>query len=454
MNACSMTLHDAAQAIGARYDGAPGQFRGVSTDTRTIQGGELFVALQGEHFDGHAFLDAAASNGAVAAIVSKSTVSRLPLLLVDDTREALGLLASAWRQRFNIPFIAVTGSNGKTTVKEMIAAILHRQGEPLVTEGNLNNDIGVPQTLFRLEEKYTHAVIEMGANHASEIAWLAEITRPDVGVVNNAMPAHLEGFGDLEGVARAKGELFEALSGQGVAIINADDNFADYWRTISSHCRQICFGFSPQADVAARLLEEQPRLGTRFCLLTPLGEAEVMLALPGRHNVMNALAAAAAATALGISPKDISAGLETMHGVGGRLEQVTGLHGATIIDDTYNANPASLRAAMDVLASLAGTRILVLGDMAELGEQAEDLHAEAGRQAHACGIDHLYTLGDYSRAAAQAFGQGGQHFSSAEELIEGLRNRLDEHTAVLVKGSRAMHMEDVVKALLKTQEVN
>ncbi|MGD9000709.1 MAG: UDP-N-acetylmuramoyl-tripeptide--D-alanyl-D-alanine ligase [Granulosicoccaceae bacterium] len=453
MNVCSMTLHDAAQAIGVQYDGAPLQFHGVSTDTRSMQGGELFIALQGEHFDAHTFLDAAAAGGAVAAVVARRSVSALPLLLVEDTREALGRLALAWRQRFNIPFIAVTGSNGKTTVKEMIAAILRRQGEPLVTQGNLNNDIGVPQTLFRLEQQHTHAVIEMGANHAGEIAWLAEITRPDVAVVNNAMPAHLEGFGDLEGVARAKGELFEALGEEGCAIINADDDFADYWRTISRHCRQLDFGFSPQAKVTARLLDGQPQAGTRFMLQTPLGEAEVMLALPGRHNVMNALAAAAVATALDIKPDEISAGLAAMHTVGGRLQQVIGLHGATIIDDTYNANPASLRAAMDVLASLPGTRILVLGDMAELGAQAEALHAEAGQQARACGIDHLYTLGEYSRAATQAFGQNGLHFTSPDKLNEALRNTLDEHTVVLVKGSRAMHMEDVVKALLATQEM-
>jgi UDP-N-acetylmuramoyl-tripeptide--D-alanyl-D-alanine ligase len=335
----------------------------------------------------------------------------------------------------------------------MIAAILRRQGEPLVTKGNLNNDIGVPQTLFRLEQQHTHAVIELGANHAGEIAWLAEITRPDVAVVNNAMPAHLEGFGDLEGVARAKGELFEALDEEGWAIINADDDFAEYWRTISRHCRQIDFGFSPQARVTARLLDEQSQAGTRFMLQTPLGEAEVMLALPGRHNVMNALAAAAVATALDIEPDKISAGLAAMHTVGGRLQQVIGLHGATIIDDTYNANPASLRAAMDVLASLPGTRILVLGDMAELGAQAEALHAEAGQQARACGIDHLYTLGEYSRAATQAFGQNGLHFTSADKLNEVLRNTLDGRTVVLVKGSRAMHMEDVVKALLATQGV-
>ncbi len=453
MNACSMSLNQAAEVIGAQPLNDNLSFKGVSTDTRSIEGGELFVALQGEHFDAHDYVDSAAKHGAVAAIVSRNVETSIPLLLVKDTRVALGRLASHWASRFAIPIAAITGSNGKTTVKEMVASILRVQGNPLVTQGNLNNDIGVPQTIFRLEKGHTHAVIEMGANHPGEIAWLAEIVQPDVAVVNNAMSAHLEGFGDIEGVARAKGELFEALASESFAIINADDDYADYWQSITTHCQRLMFGFSPRADITARLLEDMGQAGTRFMLVTPQGETEINLPLPGRHNVMNALAASAVAIALYCSLNVIRQGLENIQAVGGRLQIEKGICASRIINDTYNANPDSLKAGIDVLAGMKGKRLLVLGDMAELGERADAMHADVGKQARAAGIQELFTLGEHSRAAAEAFGNGAQHFENYEDLVGALQSKLDRETVVLVKGSRAMHMERVALALIEPAEV-
>lgn len=454
MNACSMTLMQAANAMGAEPMENELLFSGVSTDTRGIGAGSLFVAIKGENFDAHDFVADAAKQGAVAAVVSRNIETTIPLLRVQDTRIALGKLASSWASQFAIPFVAVTGSNGKTTVKEMIASILSEQGNPLVTQGNLNNDIGVPLTLLRLGKEHSHAVIEMGASHTGEIAWLAEIVQPDVAVVNNAMPAHLEGFGDVEGVARAKGEVFEALADQSFAIINADDDYADYWQSITSHCQRLTFGFSPHANVTARLIEDQGGAGTIFMLVTPQGEIEVQLPLPGRHNVMNALAAATVSIALYVSLHVIRDGLQHMRGVAGRLQAEEGIADARIINDTYNANPASLKAALDVLAQLDGKRIFVMGDMAELGAQAEVMHAEAGAQARAVGVEALYALGPHSRAAVKAFGQGAQHFDSHADLFNALRNILDANSIVLVKGSRAMQMERVTKALLKPTGVH
>lgn len=454
MNACSMTLNQAAQAIGAVAANTDLRFKGVSTDTRSIEGGELFVALQGDRFDAHDFVDNAAKQGAVAAIVTQNVETSIPLLLVKDTRVALGKLASHWASRFSIPIAAITGSNGKTTVKEMIASILRVQGKPLVTQGNLNNDIGVPLTLFRLDEGHTHAVIEMGANHPGEIAWLAEIAQADVAVVNNAMSAHLEGFGDIEGVARAKGELFEALGSESFAIINADDDYADYWQSITTHCQRLTFGFSPKANVTARLLEDRGQAGTLFMLVTPQGETEINLPLPGRHNVMNALAASAVATALYCPLKSIREGLENVQAVGGRLQIQKGICGSRIINDTYNANPDSLKAGIDVLAGLKGERILVMGDMAELGEHAGAMHAEVGKQAKTAGIQQLFALGEHSRMAVEAFASGAQHFDNFEDLLNVLQSKLNKETVVLVKGSRAMQMERVALALIEPAEVH
>ncbi len=369
-----------------------------------------------------------------------------------DTRLALGRLASACRAELAIPVLAVTGSNGKTTVKEMLAAILARRGAVLATRGNLNNDIGVPLTLLRLRPEHRYAVIEMGANHPGEIAYVAGLTAPTVALVTNAGPAHLEGFGSLAGVARAKGEVYQKLATGGVAVINADDPYAGLWRELAADHHQISFGLRADADVhtpaeSIQLHIHNSSIVMHFVMQTPDGALQLALPLPGRHNVMNALAASAAALAAGAHLDDIKEGLEAMTPVAGRLNMRIGLRGAHVLDDTYNANPASLRAGLDVLAACAGEKWLVLGDMGELGSDTADLHVQAGRQARAAGIDRLFTIGVQSRGAAQAFGAAA-HFDSPEALITALRDALHAGVSVLVKGSRFMHMERIVEALL------
>ncbi len=445
-----MRLSQAAAAINANHQGADVEFRGVSTDTRNLQENNLFIALAGPHFDAHEFVAQAQAQGASAAMLAQPVATALPTLEVTDTRSGLASLAATWRRRFSIPVIAVTGSNGKTTVKEMIAAILNQIGPTLVTQGNLNNDIGLPLTLLRLDAMHRFAVVEMGANHLGEIACLTEIARPGVALINNAGPAHLEGFGSLEGVARGKGEIFAGLDAHGTAIINADDAFSDMWRDLIGKCHCLTFGLEARADVSADW--DMNSSETRLNLHTPAGHIEIRLALPGRHNVMNALAASAAALAAGAELADIKRGLETMQPVKGRLQIKLGLHGARVIDDTYNANPGSLSAALDVLAHSVIAKWLVLGDMAELGNDAQTLHAIAGQQARTLGIDRLFSVGDLSRLAAQSFGSSACHFATQDELIAALLDELNAvqpaAVAVLVKGSRSAGMERVVAALV------
>jgi len=453
MSACSMPLSQAAECLGAEMSGSDIVFKGVSTDTRKVQQGELFVALKGENFDAHEFLQQAVEGGAVAAVVSRPVQTGVPVLLVEDTRHALGLLAQAWRSRFDIPVIGVTGSNGKTTVKEMIAAILAQEGQPLVTQGNLNNEIGVPLTLFNLDQQHTHAVIEMGANHIGEIAWLADIAKPDVGVVTNAMSAHLEGFGSLDGVASAKGEMFAALDESGVAIINCDDRYADAWRERAATARVLGFGLSELADVSATDIRfDVSAWQTCFTLQTPAGTVDIALPLAGQHNVMNALAAAAATFALGISLTSIQQGLAAMTCVKGRLFAQRTRHGALLIDDTYNANPDSLQAGLDVVALLPGKRILVIGDMAELGSDSEALHSGIAAQAREAGVQFLFAVGEHSAVAVERFGNGAYHFMDHDALSMALSAELDENSVVLIKGSRSARMERIVNALLEDDE--
>ena len=448
MNACSMPLSQAAEYLGINYSGDDIEFHGISTDTRKVRQGELFVALQGENFDAHDFIQQAVDAGAVAVVVSRPVEIILPSLLVNDTRLALGELASAWRRQFSLPIIAVTGSNGKTTVKEMIASILAVNGEPLVTKGNLNNDIGVPLTLFNIDAQHTHAVIEMGANHIGEIAYLASLVKPNVGVVTNAMSAHLEGFGSLDGVAEAKGELFAQLGESAVAIINADDNYAAQWRQRAAPADILEFGLSAQANIRAENIQFNPLdWNTQFDLRTPSGVAAINLPLAGQHNVVNSLAASAACLALMIPLEDIQQGLANMQCVGGRLNAEISPQGATIIDDTYNANPSSLQAGMEVLAMMPGKRILVLGDMAELGADSESLHSQVASLAREHDVQFLFALGEQSAIAAEKFGNGGMHFSNHEELATSLRDELDEHSVVLIKGSRRMQMERIVASM-------
>jgi len=441
-----MRMSEAARAVGGVHQGADVTFAGVGTDSRALASGALFVALRGRHWDGHDFVEAARGVGAAGAMLERAArADALPRLVVDDVRRALGCLVAAWRQRFELPVVGVTGSNGKTTVKEMLAAILGLEGAVLATGGNLNNDLGLPLTLAGLTRGHRAAVLEMGANHAGEIARLAEIARPSVGVLTQCAPAHLEGFGSVEGAARAKGELIAGLGADGVAVINADDAYAGLWRELAGPRRCITFGLRAEADVHGVWRAESGL--TLLRLETPVGPVRTALALPGRHNVLNALAATAGAIAAGAGTGAVEAGLAAMRPVSGRLELKRGLHEARVIDDTYNANPASLEAALEVLAGYAGRRWLVLGDMGELGPEGPRFHEGVAASARAHGVERLYATGDMSRRAAEAFGEGGCHFDVFERLAEAVRADLDPEVTVLVKGSRAARMERVVSAL-------
>jgi UDP-N-acetylmuramoyl-tripeptide--D-alanyl-D-alanine ligase len=449
-----MDLAEAARAVGGALRGEDVRFDAVSTDSRALRRGSLFVALRGERFDGHDFVAAAAGAGAAAALVDAAWAGAhadapLPLVVADDARAALGRLAAAWRSRFPIPLVALTGSNGKTTVKEMLASILREaSGNPdavLATQGNLNNDIGVPLMLLRLRGHHRFAVIEMGMNHAGEIAYLTRLARPTVALVTNAGQAHVEHLGSVEAVARAKGEIFESLRPEGTAVLNADDAHASLWRERVADHRVVDFGLDRPAAVSAAvtLLADGAELDLRL----PGGGCRARLSVPGRHNVRNALAAAAAAVALGVAPEAIGRGLTKFHGVAGRLATVTGRNGARLIDDTYNANPQSMRAALEVLAQRPGRRLFVMGDMGELGPDAPALHRGIGAAARELGVERLYALGEHSREAVAAFGDGGRWYERIEELLADIENELAPGVTVLVKGSRFMRMERAVRLL-------
>jgi UDP-N-acetylmuramoyl-tripeptide--D-alanyl-D-alanine ligase len=448
-----MQLSEAARAIPAELCGADCAFESVSTDTRALAPRALFVALKGARYDGHDFLAQAAAAGAAAALVERArpalraAAPALPLLLVEDTRRALGSLAAYWRRKFALPLVALTGSNGKTTVKEMLAGILRAaaaEDAVLATRGNLNNEIGVPLTLLELRAVHRYAVVEMGMNHAGELRALSRLAAPEVALVTNAGPAHLEFFGTVEAIARAKGEIFEGLAPGGVAVINADDEYAELWRGLASGRRIVDFGLSCPAAVSASY--RLRGLESEIVVRTPAGEAQAVLRVPGLHNVRNALAAAAAAVALEVPPAAIAAGLARYRGVKGRLQRRPGPNGAVFLDDTYNANPESARAAIEVLARAPGRRLMVLGDMGELGPAAPELHAQIGQHARAHGVERLFALGEHSVHAARAFGAGGRHFPTVEALTAALEPELAPGVTVLVKGSRFMRMERVLAA--------
>ena len=439
-----------AGAMGGTLCGADATFGAVSTDSRSLNAGDLFVALVGPNFDGHDFVAAAAERGAAAAVVARRVAGSLPQIVVADTLRALQRAAESWRAQFQIPVVAVAGSNGKTTTKELIATILAGQGPCLSTRGTLNNHIGVPLTLLGLEARHTSAVIEIGANHPGEVAALVPLVRPTVGLVTNAGAEHLEGFGDLDGVARAEGELFAGLEPGATALINADDAYAGLWTEMSRAARQVTFGFAPSADF--RALGAFRRSGPaeivqEFELVSPAGHATVRLALAGRHNVVNALGAAAAGVAAGTPLADIAAALARMRPVKGRLQPHPGLNGAQLIDDSYNANPSSLSAGLEVLAGFPGERWLVLGDMNELGGQSRDAHVSAGREARERGVTRLFAVGSFTPESVGAFGPGGEWFADAGALSSHLRTLLSPGVTVLVKGSRSNRLERVVEAL-------
>ena len=442
-----MDLQEAGRAVEGRVHGAATRFSGVTTDSRKVAAGDLFVALRGERFDGNDYVGEAMARGAVAALTSRLVTAQMPVpqVVVDDTRIALGRLASHWRGRFAMPLVALTGSNGKTTVKEMLAAILAAhcgdRAMVLATEGNLNNDIGMPLTLLKLREEHRYAVIEMGMNHEHEIDYLTRIAQPAVALVNNAQRAHVGILGSVKAIARAKGEIYAGLKPSGVAVINDDDAFAGYWKTLNAGRRIVTFGLAESANVHATVVGSQVRF------VTPADAFAVSLQVAGEHNVRNALAACAAAHALEIPPHHIQDGLNHFGGVPGRLQRRPGRAGATVIDDSYNANPESMKAAIRVLAQEPGRRVLVMGDMGELGDEAAAMHAEVGEFARQAGVDALLGLGNDSRHAVEAFGAGARHFAEAAQLLEEAGHEAARGATLLVKGSRFMQMERVADAL-------
>jgi len=455
-----MTLAEAQRMLpGSRIDGAPQaatvRFGSVSTDSRTLAPGALFVALRGPRFDGHEHVEAAARRGAVAAILERTAPGGLPAILVPDTRRALGQLAAGWRARFALPLIAVAGSNGKTTVTQMVASILAQafgraDANPrawLATRGNLNNDIGLPLMLLELDARHRAAVLELGMNHPGEMALLAGIARPTVALVNNAQREHQEFLADEAATARENAAVIDALPPEGVAVFPADDSQAHVWRQAAGTRRVLDFARGTAAAVTAQF--SAGASGSRLSIATPVGLIEAELQVPGVHNVHNALAACACALAIGIEPRAIAAGLGAFRAVAGRGVPATTASGATLIDDTYNANPDSVRAAIEVLALRGQPRILVLGDMGEVGERGPAFHREIGRHARECGIDALLCLGEAAAQAAEAYGKGGRHFATVEALVAAAAALAVPPATVLVKGSRFMKMERVVAALAR-----
>ena len=452
-----MTLHQAQDwlPLASLKGSGTVEFQRVHTDTRTIKPGDLFVALKGDHFDAHEFLRQAREKGAVAAIAQHGLQEAgLSGLEVADSKAALGEIAAAWCAQFSLPLIAVTGSNGKTTVTQMISSILRawKFDAAFATEGNFNNDIGVPLTLLRLRPAHQVAVVELGMNHPGEIAYLAAMARPTVAVVNNAQREHLEFMATVEAVARENGSVLAALEASGIAVFPADDEYASIWREIAGARAILTFAHTGKADVTA---SAQWADGCwQVAAQTPAGPLNFALHIAGRHNVKNALAAVAGALAVGVPLPSIASGLSVFQPVKGRsrsLQITVAQHVLTLIDDTYNANPDSMKAAIDLLAELPGPRLLVMGDMGEVGDQGPKFHQQAGEQANASGIDLLFTMGEQSRCAQTAFGQG-RHFETMEALNAAVLAELPRLGSALVKGSRFMKMEQVILAITRHTE--
>ena len=437
-----LRLSELATLLGCEPPAQDLEITAITTDSRKAGPGALFAALPGERFDGHDFCASAVKLGAAALLVSQPVESAAPQLRVDDVLTALGRIAGLIRDRLQPTVVGITGSNGKTTVKEMVAAILVRQGEVLATRGNYNNELGLPLTLFRLKPEHRYAVLEMGAGKTGDIAYLADIAKPDVGLVNNIAPAHLEGFGSLEGVAKTKGAMFAHLPADGCAVMNADEPWMDLWREQCTADKVLTFGTSGSADVRLETANGSTRI------VGPRGSFEPRLALPGRHNLINATAATAIAIALGIEMDDIRQGLERVEPVPGRLNLLHTAAGWTVIDDSYNANPASLYSALQVLSGIPGEPWLVLGDMKELGLGSSKMHREVGENARAMGVKRLFATGEMSAHTVDSFGRGAEHFETQEELVQALRRQLRPGVNCLVKGSRSMGMEAVVEALV------
>lgn len=449
-----MNLVDAAVAMKGQLSGENSEFTSVSTDTRTLKQGDLFIALKGPNFNGHNYIELAESLGACAVVVSEDVAANVPRIKVENTQFALGALGAAWKQRYNLPTVAITGSCGKTSVKEMVAAILSLKGKTLATKGNFNNEIGVPLTLLSLDSSHEFAVIELGANHIGEIAYTTELTKPDVAVITNAGSAHIEGFGSAENVARAKGEIYQGLSVGGKAVINLDDQYSDYWQQITSGYEQVGFSMeNPEAAFFASDIEPNQSGQYAFKLHTPTGVVDIRLPVLGKHNVLNAVVAATLTSLLGASIDQIKAGLESLAPIKGRLYPVQLTHGA-IIDDSYNANPVSIKAAAEMLGDLDGRTCIVLGDMAELGAHAPSMHREVGECTALQGIDCLVAKGKHAADYLVGFNkfkgddQACVRFDTFEEIEQYLKQQA--YDTVLVKGSRSAAMENVVQLMTES----
>ncbi len=447
----SLELDQIARELGARLVGANATVDSVSTDTRTLAAGALFVALVGEQHDAHDFAESARARGAAALMVERELAVELPQLIVTDSLLALGELARFVRQRLDVRVIGITGSNGKTTVKSMLAAILARHGRTHFSVGSFNNEIGLPLTLLDMPEDCEYAVLEMGAGKPGDIAYLARIAGQQLALVNNIGSAHLLRMGSLDAIAETKSAIYATLPADGIAVINADDAYAACFAELAGTRRIVRFGLHGDVDVGVRA---GSIAGQHFTLSTADADIDIELPLPGRHNITNALAAAALAIALGVPMATIKAGLDEVPQVAGRSHRIEHASGAVIIDDAYNANPVSFAAAVAMLAEQTGKRILVVGDMLELGADSERLHADIGALAKRSGIDALHAVGAMSRAAAHAFGEGGMHHADQATLIETLRTELRAGVSMLVKGSHGSAMERVVRALFEHEAAN
>ncbi|WP_280546708.1 MULTISPECIES: UDP-N-acetylmuramoyl-tripeptide--D-alanyl-D-alanine ligase [unclassified Halomonas] len=453
MSRCGLTtLAEVAEALGLPAPAVDLPIGAIVTDTRRLTPGSLFVALAGERYDAHDFVTQAREAGAVAAVVERTVerpmASSFSQLVVADTRLALGLLARARRRTWGGPLVAVTGNSGKTTVKQMLATLLEQSGSTLATQGNFNNDIGAPLTLLALEPGHRQAVVELGANHLGEIAWTTALAEPRVAVITNVTGAHVGEFGGLGRIAQAKAEILAGLPADGVAVLNRDDAFFATWASLAAPREVLDFGLDPRARLRGETLACDALGRYAFTLVLDGRElGRISLALLGRHNVANALASAAAALAMGLSEGEVLAGLEEVAPMSGRLNVVEGLRGARLLDDTYNANPGAVKAALDVLVTLPGPHWCLLGAMGELGGESDRLHAELGHYARERGIDFLGTLGEPARPASRAFGEGGVHFDDRKALMRHVLHHLPPAASVLVKGSRSAGMEHVVAAL-------
>jgi UDP-N-acetylmuramoyl-tripeptide--D-alanyl-D-alanine ligase len=442
------TLSAVAEALGVAPPQRDLPLGDIVTDTRRLTPGSLFVALRGVRFDAHDFVAQAREAGAAAVLVERPVEDPLPQLVFADTRLALGLLGRARRRTWNGPLVAVTGNSGKTSVKELLAQLLSRRGSTLATQGNLNNDIGAPLTLLRLAGEHSQAVVELGANHLGEIAWTTTLAEPQVAIITNVTGAHLGEFGGMGQIAQAKAEILLGLGGDGVAVLNRDDAYFSFWAKLAAPRQVMDFGFSQESRVRATELVCDARGRYAFTLVVDGHETgRVQLALLGRHSVANALAAAAGALALGLDHTEVLAGLAAVEPMPGRLTPVAGIRGCCLLDDTYNASPGAVKAALALLAELPGPRWCLLGAMAELGADSDRLHEEVGRYARELGIDALMTCGEPARAASQAFGDRACHFDDQEALLRHVLNHLPDATSVLVKGARSAGMERVVAAL-------